>query len=632
VLAATVTFGVGNANTSSLNPTSVHAHSAKTNSAKTNSAAGAVGPAGTVAGKTATTIATTDKSYSGGHLMAADPNGGYWTVNWLGAVTAHGGATVFGSPALSGLTPAKPIVGIVATPDGQGYWLVGSDGGVFTYGDAVFYGSTGALDLNQPVVGAAATPDGKGYWLVAADGGVFTFGDATFYGSIGALHLNEPVVGMAATPGGKGYWLVASDGGVFTFGDATYYGSTSALHLNKPIVGAAATPDGSGYWLVAGDGGIFTFGDAKFPGSLAGAANGVLGIIVNPSATGDSLVQTNGDAVVPSLLTTPVAEQPAPTTPASDGGSAASSGGGASTPSGSNAPPESTTTTTTPKAPTLKAPTPAVTTPTPTPTTTTTTPTASAPEPSSAGTCSATSTTPPTTSEFPGYSLTNTVTGPQIPAQGGYSNYGADNGFSSVLPPSGYINANHIKVSGNALEELGYNDPSVGAGVVGDGMQLANDTAPSSGGGFTYCYSLSGPASSWQQVDVLFIAWPLDNVWGDGEIDFMWGGDKSGVANWDIIEADGCTTNCQTLAYGTYPTGAPGTGEHAVTVLWKKGSGDSFYIDGHFVTTVPTSTVGTPAGSEVPAMQVQDLCQCSSAPASDPLTASLYWIATYAAS
>jgi hypothetical protein len=97
---------------------------------------------------TADASSTTTNSYSGGRLMTADPNGGYWTVNWVGVVTAHGGAPSFGSPAASGVTLAKPIVAMAATPDGQGYWLVGSDGGVFAYGDANFYGSTGAIHLN----------------------------------------------------------------------------------------------------------------------------------------------------------------------------------------------------------------------------------------------------------------------------------------------------------------------------------------------------------------------------------------------------------------------------------------------------------------------------------------------------
>jgi hypothetical protein len=91
---------------------------------------------------------------------------------------------------------------------------------------------------------------------------------------------------------------VASDGGIFTYGDAPFYGSTGAIHLNKPIVGVAATPDGGGYWLVASDGGIFTYGDAAFYGSLGADSDSVLGMIIDPSAVGYTLVEANGSAAV----------------------------------------------------------------------------------------------------------------------------------------------------------------------------------------------------------------------------------------------------------------------------------------------------------------------------------------------
>ena len=243
-------------------------------------------------------------AYGGGYLMAADPQGGYWTVSSAGSITSHGGAPTFGSPALSGLRLTQPIVGMASTTDGQGYWLVASDGGVFSYGDAKFYGSTGAISLNRPIVGMATTSDGKGYWLVASDGGIFTFGDAKFYGSTGAMQLKQPVVGMAATSDGKGYWLVASDGGIFTFGDAKFYGSTGALQLNKPIIGMAPTSDGQGYWLVASDGGVFTFGDATFHGSTGGGNATVLGMLINPSTPGYELVESSGTAIVPPLQPT----------------------------------------------------------------------------------------------------------------------------------------------------------------------------------------------------------------------------------------------------------------------------------------------------------------------------------------
>ena len=237
-------------------------------------------------------------AYSGGILMATDPNGGFWTVTPTGAVTPHGGSPALGSPTLSNLRLAQPIVGMAATTDGNGYWLVASDGGIFSYGDATFYGSTGGLRLNKPIVGMAPTPSGRGYWLVASDGGIFSYGDATFYGSTGSIRLNKPVVGMAATTDGAGYWLVASDGGIFSYGDAQFYGSTGSLHLNLPVVGMAASPSGNGYWLVGFDGGVFTFGDAQFYGSAAGWGTYVYGMIVNPSNAGYAIVTANGQSNV----------------------------------------------------------------------------------------------------------------------------------------------------------------------------------------------------------------------------------------------------------------------------------------------------------------------------------------------
>ena len=263
---------------------------------------------------TAGATAVHSSPYGAGRFMAVDPNGGYWTTNWLGAIDSYGGAPQLGSPSGSGIHLSQPVVGMASTPDGGGYWLVASDGGIFSYGDARFFGSTGSLHLNQPIVGMASTPDGGGYWLVASDGGIFSYGDARFFGSTGSLHLNQPIVGMASTPDGGGYWLVASDGGIFAYGDAPFFGSTGSLHLNQPIIGMASTPDGGGYWLVASDGGIFNFGDAPFEGSLGGTGSSVLGMEVTPFH-GYSVVTTNGiahdflaTASAPSTMTTGSAE------------------------------------------------------------------------------------------------------------------------------------------------------------------------------------------------------------------------------------------------------------------------------------------------------------------------------------
>jgi hypothetical protein len=183
----------------------------------------AIGFGGTSSGRlvevhatnTAAVTSSASGSYGGGRLMAADPSGGYWTVNWLGSVTAYDGAPSFGSPVADGLVLTKPVVGMAATPDGAGYWLVASDGGIFTFGDAQFYGSTGAIHLNQPIVGMAATPDGRGYWLVASDGGIFTFGDAGYYGSLGGG--GATVLGIVVSPATTGYTLVGADGSASVF-------------------------------------------------------------------------------------------------------------------------------------------------------------------------------------------------------------------------------------------------------------------------------------------------------------------------------------------------------------------------------------------------------------------------------
>jgi hypothetical protein len=421
---------------------------------------------------------TTASLYGGGQLMAADPTGGYWTVSGAGAVVSHGGATTFGSPALSGLR------------------------------------------LSMPIVGMAGTPDGKGYWLVASDGGIFTFGDAPFFGSTGAIHLNQPIVGMAGTPDGKGYWLVASDGG------------------------------------------IFTFGDAPFDGTLASPSSGVLGLIVTTATSSYSLVLSDGSDSVPTLTPAP-APVPAP-----------------------------------------------------------------APTSAGAGTCNgAANPTPPTASTYAGYSLGNAIAGQQIASdasQDGYYNYAATG--PEVLPPEGWIEASHIVTTSDALEELGYTDPAH-PGVTGAGMVIGNDVVKSYGG-YTFCFSLSG--SNWQDVAVVLIAWPADNVQQEGEIDVV-GGTPQDEGMY-VDQVGGCnTTNnpCKVVWQSTWPASIE-TGLHEATVLWNPKTGDSFYLDGKLVENVPpSSTVAIPSTPHVPTMQIQDQNQASSVPASSPLTASLYWVATY---
>ena len=147
-------------------------------------------------------------------------------------------------------------------------------------------------------------------------------------------------------------------------------------------------------------------------------------------------------------------------------------------------------------------------------------------------------------------------------------------------------------------------------------------------GGFTYCFSLSG--SSWQNVSVVFEAWPADQVWQEGEIDFLGGTPQQ--AEIDVFQVGGCNSPATPArsSGSRCGLGSIASGLHEVTVLWNPTTGDSFDLDGKLFATVPPSaSVGIPSTPHIPAMQIQDLGGNSSVPESSPLTASLYWIATY---
>jgi beta-glucanase (GH16 family) len=563
-------------------------------------ATGNTGAVSTTAADSASTVSAS--SYSGGIMMTADPNGGYWTVNGAGAVTSFGGAPVYGSPATSGLHLSKPIVGIAPTSDGQGYWLVASDGGVFSFGDAAFYGSTGSLRLNAPIVGIAVTPDGGGYWLVASDGGVFSFGDAQFYGSAGGLHLSKPIVGMAATPDGQGYWLVASDGGIFTYGDAAFYGSTGSLRLNAPIVGIAPTSDGEGYWLVAIDGGVFSFGDAQFYGSGGDSSVWVTGIIINPSTPGYTLVQANGTATVISASanvlhgvkpgSTTTTTDPAPTT----------------TKTKTTTPPRSTTTTTTT---TTTTPPRSATTTLTTPAATTTTAPSSTPYP--IGTVSSSEPSgmaPPGANSLAGYSQSYVTdfSGTSMPA--GWNTYDGVPGGD----PGAQFSPAHVVVSGGLLQLNAYQDPAYNNEWVTGGV---SDSGHSQTYGAYFVRSRmtgAGPTG----VELL---WPANNSWPP-EIDFN--------------ETKGITTSTtSTVWYGAEnmdvrTLNIDMTQWHTWGVIWTPTS-ITYTVDGQVWATVTAS-------SEIPnipmTLDLQEQTWCSSGFAcpSTPQSMDVDWVAEYSPS
>ena len=120
---------------------------------------------------------------------ATTPSGdGYWLFAEDGGLFAFGDAPFHGSvPEVLGpigATLAAPIVGMAATPDGSGYSMVGADGGMFAFGSAPFLGSLPGMNVTpaEPVVDMIASPGG--YLQLGADGGTFAFGAAGFEGSI----------------------------------------------------------------------------------------------------------------------------------------------------------------------------------------------------------------------------------------------------------------------------------------------------------------------------------------------------------------------------------------------------------------------------------------------------------------
>jgi hypothetical protein len=245
-------------------------------------------------------------------LVATDDSNdcaGYLVVTTSGAVSAFGGAVLYGSLQGRHLN----VVAIAVTPDSEGYWLLTTDGAVFAFGDAKSYGAPGSLSASAPAVGISATPDGKGYWVVTRAGDVYAFGDAASYGSLLGHRLNQPIVGMAATPTGYGYWLAAADGGVFGFGDAIFHGSMGDSPLKSRVIGITANPNGNGYFLATAKGDIFSFGTTFYGSSGANPPPApVVAFAPSPDRKGYYLIDSGGqvyaygDAIYGGNATKPV--------------------------------------------------------------------------------------------------------------------------------------------------------------------------------------------------------------------------------------------------------------------------------------------------------------------------------------
>jgi len=133
-------------------------------------------------------------------IAATPTDNGYWVVTSTGTVYAFGNASALGSA--TG-TPS-PVAAVDATPDGAGYWIITQNGSVYPFGDARSFGTLPGIGVTpaRPIIGLVTTSDDQGYWLIGGDGGIFAFGDAPFVGSLPGLgiHITDIVGAVPTTP------------------------------------------------------------------------------------------------------------------------------------------------------------------------------------------------------------------------------------------------------------------------------------------------------------------------------------------------------------------------------------------------------------------------------------------------
>ena len=70
-----------------------------------------------------------------------------------------------------------PFVGIAATPTGGGYWLLEWNGAVFPFGTAGTFGAPTGSPAAAPYTNLVPTHDAKGYWMLEPDAFEYSFAD-----------------------------------------------------------------------------------------------------------------------------------------------------------------------------------------------------------------------------------------------------------------------------------------------------------------------------------------------------------------------------------------------------------------------------------------------------------------------
>jgi len=196
-----------------------------------------------------------------GRSGAANPGGGFYTLNGDGTVTGYEGAPVFGSPKFD-FDIARSMA---VMPDGMGYVVLDGYGGVHKYGTA----ATKLAGLGNPywpgwdiARSISISPDGKGYAILDGYGGVHSAGTAP---KLQAGYWGWDIArSITISPDGAGVYVLDGYGGVHVGGTAVYRGAAywKGWDIARSIV---VMPDGKGYATLDGYGGIHPAGSAPAP-------------------------------------------------------------------------------------------------------------------------------------------------------------------------------------------------------------------------------------------------------------------------------------------------------------------------------------------------------------------------------